>query len=401
MRLHPSFVSRPALAKGLSLPVLLTAVVLLGLIGWRLFSTVQAKAALREDTQAAAKPTVLVTAPAKGQATEELVLPGSVQAWSDAPIYARTSGYLKRRLVDIGDTVKAGQLLAEIDAPEVDQQLRQAEADLAVAEANNKVAQGTAERYKQLLATQSVAPQDAEDRIGDGLAKAATVNAARANVQRLRELQGFARVTAPFDGVVTARNTDVGALVVAASTSGQALFHVSSTRKLRVYVETPESLAAGITTGLKADLRFVSQPGKSFPAKVTSTSTVISASTRTLLTQLEVDNANGTLLPGAYAEVHFKLPLHVDTLRVPGNALLFRADGLSVVTVDAQDTLRIKSITQGRDFGKEVEVLSGLQPTDRIVLNPPDSALDGTAVRVTVAKPKPAPTAVSAGSAAK
>lgn len=386
MRLRPS--PTPRLARGLSLPVLLSAVVLLSLVGWRLFSTVQAKSALREDTLAQAKPTVLTTSPRKGEGTENLVLPGTVQAWSEAPIHARTSGYLKRRLVDIGDTVKAGQLLAEIDAPEVDQQLRQAEADLAVAEATSKVAQGTAERYKQLLASQSVAPQDAEDRIGDGLAKAAAVTSARANVQRLRELQGFARVTAPFDGVITARNTDVGALVVAGSATSQPLFHVSSTRKLRVYVDTPESLTAGIAPGLKADLRFVSQPGKGFPAKVTSTATAISASKRTLLTQLEVDNASGALLPGAYAEVHFKLPVRIDTLRVPANALLFRADGLNVVTVDARDTLQIKAITQGRDFGKEVEVLSGLSPDDRIVLNPPDSALSGTPVRVTVFKPK-------------
>lgn len=383
-------------SSGLSAPVLLAAVVMLSLVGWRVVSRVQAQTALREDTKAAALPTVLTTSPSKGQAAEDLVLPGTVQAWSDAPIYARTSGYLKRRLVDIGDAVKAGQVLAEIDAPEVEQQLRQAEADLAVIEATSKVAQGTAERYRQLLATKSVAPQDAEDRIGDSLAKAAAVASARANVQRLRDLQGFARVTAPFDGVVTARNTDVGALVVAGGASGQALFHVSSTKKLRVYVDTPESLAAGITPGLKADLRFAAQPGKTFAAKVTSTSTSISASTRTLLTQLEVDNASGALLAGAYAEVHFKLPTRVDTLRVPGNALLFRADGLSVATVDEHDKLRIKTIAQGRDFGKEVEVLSGLQASDRIVLNPPDSAIDGTPVRVAVAKPKVAP-----GSAAK
>lgn len=383
-------------SNGLSVPVLLTVVVVLSLVGWRLVTRAQAQSALREDTKAASLQTVLVTSPTKGQATEDLVLPGNVQAWSDAPIYARTSGYLKRRLVDIGDTVKAGQVLAEIDAPEVNQQLHQAEADLAVIEATNKVAQGTAERYKQLLATQSVAAQDAEDRIGDASAKAASVASARANVQRLRDLQNFARVTAPFDGVVTARSTDVGALVVAGGASGQALFHVSATKKLRVYVDTPESLAAGIAPGLKAELHFSTQPGKTFPAKVASTSTAISTTTRTLLTQLEVDNANGTLLPGAYAEVHFKLPTRVDTLRVPGNALLFRADGLSVATVDAHDILQIKTIAQGRDFGKEVEVLSGLQADDRIVLNPPDSALSGTPVRVTVAKPKAAP-----GSAAK
>jgi RND family efflux transporter MFP subunit len=388
MRSRHQTASRSA---GLSVPVLLTAVVLLSLVGWRLVTRVQAQTALREDTQAASVLAVLTTTPSKGQATEDLVLPGNVQAWSDAPIYARTSGYLKRRLVDIGDAVKAGQVLAEIDAPEVDQQLRQAEADLSVSEATSKVAQSTAERYKQLLATKSVAPQDAEDRIGDGLAKTAAVASARANVQRLRDLQNFARVTAPFDGVVTARNTDVGALVVAGGASGQALFHVSSTKKLRVYVETPESLAGGISPGLKAELHFTAQPGKTFAAKVTSTSTAISASTRTLLTQLEVDNASGTLLPGAYAEVHFKLPTRVDTLRVPGNALLFRADGLSVATVDAHDTLQIKTITQGRDFGKEVEVLSGLQASDRIILNPPDSALNGTPVRATVAKPKAAP----------
>ena len=388
MRLHPANSARAA---GLSMPVLLTVVVLASLVGWRLVTRVQAQTALREDTKASSLLTVLTAAPSKGQPTEDLLLPGNVQAWSDAPIYARTGGYLKRRLVDIGDAVKAGQLLAEIDAPEIDQQLRQAEADLAVVEATSKVAQSTAERYKQLLASQSVAPQDAEDRIGDGLAKTAAVASARANVQRLRELQGFARVTAPFDGVVTARNTDVGALVVAGGASGQALFHVSSTKKLRVYVDTPENLAAGITNGLKADLRFAAQPGKSYAAKVVSTSTAISASNRTLLTQLEVDNANGTLLPGAYAEVHFKLPTRIDTLRVPGNALLFRADGLSVVTVDAHDRLQIKPIAQGRDFGKEVEVLSGLQAQDRIVLNPPDSAINGTPVRVAAAKPKAAP----------
>lgn len=383
--------------RGLSLPLLLAGVLILSLVGWRVTSLVQAQTALREEADARAVLTVLTTTPSKGAGGEELTLPGSLQAWTDAPIYARTGGYLKRWLVDIGQPVKAGQLLAEIDAPEVDQQLRQAEADLATAEANSKLAQGTAERYRQLLAVQAVAPQEAEDKIGEAQARQAALAGARANAQRLRELQAFERITAPFDGVVTARNTDVGALIVPGGASGQPLFRVAATRKLRVYVEVPEGLAARISPKQAAELRFSTRPGKSYPARVVATATAIAPSSRTLLTQLEVDNAGGELLAGAYAEVRFKLPSHADTLRIPAAALLFRADGLSVATVDANNRLLLKNVTQGRDFGKEVEILTGLQATDKVVVNPPDSVATGIEVRI--ATPKPAPAA--AGSAAK
>ncbi len=380
---------------GLSLVAVLLIVVVAGLVGWRLITRVQAQAALREQTRQLAQPSVLVVTPGKKSAPDELTLPGTVQAWADAPIYARTGGYLKRWLVDIGHPVKAGQLLAEIDAPEVDQQLRQAEADLATIEATSQVAQSTAARYKQLLATQSVAVQDAEDKIGDARAKQAAVASAKANVQRLREIQGFKNVVAPFDGVVTARNVDVGALVVPGGSSGQALFRVASTKKLRVYVEVPEGLAASIAVNQTAELRFAGQARKTYTARVTSTATAIAPSSRTLLTQLELDNASGALLPGSYADVRFKLPAQGDALRLPANTLLFRADGLSVATVDAQNRVLIKPVVQGRDFGKEVEILSGLQASDRVIINPSDSAVTGTPVRVVTA-----PVAAAAASSA-
>jgi RND family efflux transporter MFP subunit len=394
---------------GVSKPVLLTLVAVAAVVGWRLVGRVQAQGALREQTSQLAQPTVSFVTPRPGSA-EDLPLPGSVQAWADAPIYARTGGYLKRWLVDIGQPVKAGQLLAEIDAPEVDQQLRQAEADLAAAEVNLSNAQRTAERYKQLLASQSVAPQEAEDKIGDAQAKQAAAAAQRANVQRLREIAGFKRMVAPFDGVVTARSVDVGALVVPGGASGPALFRVASTRKLRVYVDVPESLAGSIAVNQMAELRLSSQPRQAVAARVVSTATAIAPASRTLLTQLEVDNPRGELLPGAYAEVRFKLPARLGALRVPGNTLLFRADGLSVATVDAHERVLIKPVVQGRDFGKEVEIVSGLQANDRVIVNPSDSAVSGTPVRAVPAPVKPAAPAApasvpagaaSAGSAAK
>lgn len=393
---------RPATPRqsGLSLPVLLLLVAVIGVVGWRLVGRVQAQAALREQTGTLAQPTVAFVMPGKSAASEEFSLPGSVQAWADAPLYARTAGYLKQRLVDIGQPVKAGQLLAEIDAPEIDQQLRQAEADLASAEVSAKVSQGTAERYRQLLASKSVAPQEAEDKIGDAQAKQAVVASQRANVQRLREIQSFKRVVAPFDGVVTARNVDVGALVVPGGSSGQALFRVASTKKLRVYVDVPEGLAGSIAVNQSAELRLAAQPRKSVAARVVATATAITPASRTLLTQLEVDNAKGELLPGSYADVRFKLPARADTLRVPANALLFRADGLSVATVDAQSRVLIKPVVQGRDLGKEVEIASGLQASDRVIINPSDSAVTGTLVRAVAAKPPAPPAGAAPASAA-
>ncbi|MGC4060221.1 MAG: efflux RND transporter periplasmic adaptor subunit [Aquabacterium sp.] len=366
---------------GLSRPTVLGLAVLAALVGWRLMGQVQAGNALQSSTKEQAVSTVSVISPTPAAGPDQLVLPGTVQAWSEAPIYARTGGYLKRWLVDIGQPVKAGQLLAEIDAPEVDQQLRQAEADLGSAEANNTVAQSTAERYRQLLGTQSVAPQDAEDKIGTAVARAAAVNSAKANLQRLKELAAFKRVVAPFDGVVTARSVDIGALVTAGG-GGQPLFRVAANQKLRVYVDVPEALSDVIKPGQTAQVRIAGHDPKGLTARIVSTASAINPNSRTLQTQLALDNAHGEVLSGAYAEVLFSLPNKPDVLRVPGNGLLFRADGLSVATVDAQSRVVIKHVVQGRDFGKEVEIVNGLNASDRVIVNPSDSIADGTPVRV-------------------
>jgi len=246
--------------------------------------------------------------PAAQSDLAELVLPGNIQANYEAPIYARTSGYLKRWLVDIGTPVKAGQLLGEIESPEIDQQLRQAQADLATAEANQKIADLTAQRWRDLRASDSVSKQEADEKIASAASGDAQMQSANANVQRLRELSGFEKIVAPFDGVVTARNTDIGQLIAAGENTGPALFRIADMHRLRLYVTVPQTYAASMTPGLKADLAFPDRPGKTYTATLDSTSSAIDAATRTLLAQLVIDNKNGELLPGAYVEVHFKLP---------------------------------------------------------------------------------------------
>jgi len=357
-------------------------IVALVLAAWGIFSRIYARSELRQQTQAAAIPTVNVTQPATTGDGEQLILPGTVEAFSEAPIYARTSGYLKRWLVDIGGRVKAGQLLAEIETPEVDQELRQAEADLASAKANEQLARVTAERWQGLLANDSVSRQDADQKASDAAAKKAAVDSAQANVGRLRELESFKRVVAPFDGVVTARNTDVGALIAVGGSGGTELFRVADTRKLRVYVQVPQAYAASITQDLPADVRFSDRPNSSVPAKVVSTAGAIDPSARTMLTQLEVDNPEAALLSGGYSEVHFKLPVGAGALRVPSNTLVFRSVGMQAAVVGDDSHVSMKTLTIGRDFGTEVEILAGLQPQDRVILNPSDSIADGQAVTV-------------------
>jgi RND family efflux transporter MFP subunit len=380
---EPSPEPRPARADPRPRRYLFIAVGLaLVLAVWGIVSRLSARNALARAAAEAAITTVATVKPTRGPASDTLVLPGGVQAYYEAPIYARTNGYLKVWYTDIGATVKKGALLAEIDAPEVDQQLRQAQADLATAQANYALAWTTNERWQGLLATQSVSQQDADQRAGDAAAKAAVRQSAVANLARLKDLESFKRVVAPFDGVVTQRNTDVGALINAGQSPGSALFRVADTHRLRIYVWVPQPYAALIQPGLSAALEFADHPAQRYLATVTSTARALDAVSRTLQVELQIDNAGGELLPGSYVQVHFTLPASSTTLRVPVNTVLFRAAGLQVATVDANRRVHLKLITQGRDFGTEIEVLSGISADDTLVVNPPDSISEGAAVRL-------------------
>ena len=373
------------------------AVVLVLLLSvWGILSRLSARNALDREAREAAIPTVLTTKPRSGPAADTLVLPGSVQAYYEAPIYARTSGYLKTWHTDIGAAVKKGQLLAEIEAPEVDQQLRQAEADLGTARANYELARSTNERWQGLLATESVSQQDADQRAGDAAAKAAAQASASANVARLRELEGFKRVVAPFDGVVTQRNTDVGALINAGQTPGSALFRVADTHRLRIYVQVPQPYAAQITTGLGAALEFTDHPGQHYSAAVASTAHALDAVSRTLQVELQIDNSKGDLLPGSYVQVTFTLPPSPGTLRVPVNTVIFRGKSPQVATVDDGQHVRLRDIAAGRDFGTEIEVLAGIGSNDTLIVNPPDSIADGAQVHIQPAQPQPSGVALPA-----
>jgi len=368
--------------------VAIAVVVLLAI--WGILSRLIARSALAHDAHEAAIPTVITAKPHQGPAADALVLPGSVQAYYEAPIYARTSGYLKAWHTDIGTAVKKGQLLAEIEAPEVDQQLRQAEADLGTARANYELARSTNERWQGLLATESVSQQDADQRAGDAAAKTAAQMSAAANVARLREMEGFKRVVAPFAGVVTQRNTDVGALINAGQAPGSALFRVADTHRLRIYVQVPQAYAAQVRTGMSASLEFTDHPGQHYSAAVASTAHALDAVSRTLQVELQIDNASGELLPGAYVQVTFALPPSSGTLRVPVNAVIFRGKTPQVATVDEAQRVRLRDIAEGRDFGTEIEVLAGINANDTLVLNPPDSIADGQQVRIQPPQPQPA-----------
>jgi RND family efflux transporter MFP subunit len=360
--------------------VLLVVALILGV--WGEVSRVRARSALGKETIDAAVITVITVSPLRTPLGEELVLPGTVQAFIEAPIYARTAGYLKDWRTDIGTEVTKGQLLAEIDAPEVDQQLSQAQADLATARANETLSDSTNVRWKGLLATDSVSKQDADEKAGDAAAKKAAADSAAANVARLRDLESFKRVVAPFNGIITARNTDIGALINAGQSAGSELFRIADTHKLRIYVQVPEAYAAVTTPGLQAELHFAEQPRKTFAATTVRTANALDPILRTLQVQLELDNDRREVLPGAYAEVHFKLPANAQSLRLPANTVLFRSAGLQVATVDGEKRVKLKSIVQGRDFGNTIEVLSGIEANEAVILNPPDSLTDGVRVRL-------------------
>jgi RND family efflux transporter MFP subunit len=368
--------------------VLILTIVAVVFAVWGIVTRLSARIALEKQASEAAVATVTTAKPHAGPGSDKLVLPGSVQAFYEAPIYARTNGYLKVWNTDIGTPVKKGQVLALIDTPEVDQELLQAQADLATAAANYQLARTTNERWQGLLSSESVSQQDADQRAGDAAAKAAARQSAAANLARLQELESFKRVLAPFDGIVTQRNTDIGALINAGQSAGNALFRVADVHRLRVYVSVPQPYASAIRPGLTAELEFADHPGRRYEAVVANSAQALDATSRTLQVELQIDNAKGELLPGSYAQVYFALTGVDNTLRIPVNTVLFRTDGLQVAVLDEQHRVHLQSITQGRDFGTEIEVLAGLTADDVLVANPPDSISDGVQVRL--APPQPA-----------
>ncbi len=354
----------------------------------------RAETALAKQTKERSILAVQVIVPQRGAAAEEVVLPGSIQAFEDAPIFARTSGYLKRWYADIGARVKRGQLLAEIETPEVDQQLVQARADLGTAVANSDLSNITAARYTELKKTDSVSQQDVDNALGDAKAKQAMVNSQRANVKRLEELQSFEKVYAPFDGVVTARNTDVGQLIAAGSTTGTAneLFHMAAISTLRVYVNVPQLYSSAAIPGVAAYLTLAERPGKRFAGKLVRNANSINVASRTLLAEVDVDNRDGELLPGSYAQVHLKRAGAATTLMVPVSALIFQTAGLRLATIAGGDRIHMAEVIPGRDYGNEVEVVAGITPGQQVVDNPPDSLVENQQVRVVLehAVPRPA-----------
>ena len=357
---------------------------------WGISSRRKTNAQLAQETQQLAIPVVAVIHPKLGAPQQEIVLPGDMQPFTDAPIYARTNGYLKKWYADMGARVKAGQLLAEIDAPEVDQQLQTARADLATAEANLHLAEITATRYKDLMKTESVSQQDVDNAIGNYEARNTAVASAQSNVKRLQETQSFEKIYAPFDGLITARNTDIGALIDSGSSGGTAreLFHIAAVNRLRVYVNVPQIYSPHVKSGLHADLMLAEFPGRKFEGIVVRNSGAIDNTTRTLLAEIDVNNPTGELKPGSYVEVHLKLPTSVTTFTLPVNATIFKSAGLQVATVKDGKTIALIPITPGRDFGTEIEVIAGLKADDSVVINPPDSLTNGQNVQVF--QPQPA-----------
>jgi len=344
-------------------------------------SRMAAAANLNQVARASAVPVVEVVHPKLGAEGQEIALPGNAQAFNDTPIYARTRGYVKDWYVDIGARVKQGHLLALIETPELDQQLEQARADLKTAQANLEIAQITATRWQNLVKTNSVSQQETDQAVSDLNAKQALVASNKANVDRLEQLQRFERITAPFDGVITARNTDLGALIQADDNSTKELFHLAYIRKLRIYIPVPEVYAPKVRNGESVKVTLDAFPNEEFSGTVVRNSDAIDLNTRTLNVEVDVDNRTGRLFPGAYAFVHLKVAASVGSVTIPSNALLFRSEGLRAGVVRNGQVV-LTPITIGQDYGSAVEVLSGLAPSDAVIVNPSDSLADATAVRV-------------------
>jgi RND family efflux transporter MFP subunit len=372
-------------------PILLVMAIVLVILG--AFTLLQRKSqyqALAKETETLAIPTVAVTRPTSEAVQEDLTLPGNMQPYTESPIYARTNGYLQKWYHDIGSRVQKGQLLADIDTPEIDQQLSQARADLNTTQANANLSRITAARYQELIKTDGVSKQEVDNAVGDLEAKNASVKSAEANVRRLQDLESFKHVYAPFSGVITKRNVDTGTLINAGNGgAAQQLFVLSQTDPLRVYVSVPEMYAPSIRTGLGAYLELTQFQGQKFEGKVVRTAESIDLTSRTLLTEVDVPNKGAQLLPGGYSQVHLGVKVSGAHLQVPVNALLFRAEGMRAVVVDVQHKTHLRPLVIGRDFGTTLEVLQGLAPDDQIVLNPADSLEDGQQVNVKEIPPAP------------
>ncbi|MES2390966.1 MAG: efflux RND transporter periplasmic adaptor subunit [Acidobacteriota bacterium] len=371
--------------RGITILVSVVALLIVAGIAYRLIARASDQRHLAKVTDQSAIPSVAITFPAVSTGGDPISLPGNTQAFDDTPIYARTSGYVKKWFVDLGQHVRKGELMATIETPELDQQLQAAEADLKTAQANLNLADITSKRYQNLLKLDSVSKQETDVAVSGAAAREAAVNAAEANVRRLQQMQSFENVYAPYSGVVTARNTDIGDLIDAGSPStsstAKELFHIASVNQLRVFVAVPEVYAPDIHTGDKATLTLDEYPGQTFTGTVARNSNSIDMASRTLNVEVDVQNPNGKLLPGAYVFVHFKLPQGQQMLSVPSNTLLFRSEGLRVALVQ-NGHVHLQPIVIGKDNGRTVEIATGLTAHDQVILDPSDSVAEGQSVEI-------------------
>src|ERR1700737_2254206 len=365
------------------LVLIIVVVVVAALLVSGIVSRVRAQKTLKAETAQVALTSVSVVSQKQTAPAEEIILPGNVQPFITSPVYARTNGYLKKWYFDIGAHVKKGQLLALIETPEVDQQLQQARSNLLTAQANLELAAITKTRYQGLLKSNAVSQQDVDNAVGTYNANKSIVEADKAAVEQYSALVSFEKIYAPFDGVITARNTDLGDLINSGSGAGVKtdLFHVVQPGTLRVYVNVPEEYSQGIKIGMTADLNITEFPGRKFQGKLVRTANDINVTTRTLLIEVDVDNPTGTLLTGSYAEVHLAVPTQASTLMLPVNTLIFRSEGLHVATVKDGKVV-LSAVTPGHDFGNQIEIVAGLKPGDQVIVNPPDSIVAGQAVQI-------------------
>jgi RND family efflux transporter MFP subunit len=372
----------PPVRHGLRRAAAVLVLVAIAVVAFGLISRAAQNSRVREVTLAQAVPTVSIVAPSSAENLTSLDLPGRLEAFIQAPIYARVPGYLKSWKHDIGSKVKAGDVLGEIDTPDLDQQLMQARADLRVAEANSQLAKITAERWQGLSGTDAVAKQDVDTRTFTWNANIAQVKASQANVDRLIAMESFKRLTAPFDGIVTVRATDIGALINVGASGGAQLFVVSETSKLRIYVNVPQNYVPSVPSGTKATITVPEHPGKTYSGTVEASAQSVDPVTGTTLMQIIVDNSAGEMMPGDYASIHLHETRTAQVLSVPASALIFDAKGLSIATVDAGDRVLLKPVSIQRDLGTVIEIASGLAPNDRVIANPPDGIDTGAAVHL-------------------